>query len=68
MLSEHQKLRWLSAMSIGNVLRIRVAEEDGELGLITCVLVLGQPFGQGTPASGCAWALAPTSCHECGRR
>ena len=45
-----------------------VAEDVGELGLITCVW---GGLGQATrlpPASGCAWAVASTSCNGCDRR
>ena len=50
------------------VLRIHVAEEVGELGLITCVWGRSSHSARLTPASGRAWAVAPTSCNRCGGR
>ena len=50
------------------VLRILVAEKVGELGLMTCVWGWISLSALLTPASGRAWAYAPTSCHGCGRR
>ena len=47
------------------VLQIHVADEVGELGLITCVSGWISHSAWLTPASGRAWAYAPTSCHGC---
>ena len=66
--SGHRKIEVAAADVDRRVLRNRVAEEVGELGLITC---FRSGIGQATrlpAASGCAWAVAPTSCFGCGRR